>query len=91
MAFHGDSTAGNGIFTNEAGVSDATGGFVEFYDNSTAGTGTFTNEGGGNKTENSRISFFDNSNAGNGTFIIRKGRQCRGNTNRFNRSWIMGF
>jgi autotransporter-associated beta strand protein len=76
--FYNTSTAANGTFINDSGVSSEiyynSAGYTEFNNNSTAANGTFINNGGliewgyGGYTE-----FNDTSTAGNGTFINNAG------------------
>jgi hypothetical protein len=67
--FRDNSTAANGIFTNEAG--DGTfGGQINFEDESTAGAGFFTNKGQSLSSGDGGVISFDlNARAGTATFI----------------------
>ncbi|MEX2168641.1 MAG: autotransporter-associated beta strand repeat-containing protein [Pirellulales bacterium] len=65
--FHDNSTAGNGIFSNESNSGGTNGHFI-FNDSSTAGQGTFTN---GGPVSYGYVWFYDNSTAGEANIIVR--------------------
>jgi autotransporter-associated beta strand protein len=73
--FDGGSTAGNGIFINQGGVTALSGGgATDFGDGATAGNGTFINEGGAtNQAVGGTTRFFSAARSGNGTFVNNGG------------------